>query len=83
MRPLRHVRMQCVNKQKIRFGNDECLIFSKKQKEVDDKSVEDRGYLGFGIKTMPAPHEMGLSGEQREIFEFYGYNPVGWQAPGS
>jgi len=34
MRPLRHVRMQCVNKQKIRFGNDECLIFSKKQKKL-------------------------------------------------
>jgi hypothetical protein len=38
--------------------------------------------LGFGIKTMPLPHEMNLLTQQREIFEFYGYDPKGWQAPG-
>lgn len=31
--------------------------------------------LGFGIKTMPLPHEMRLAPEQRELFEFYGYDP--------
>lgn len=40
--------------------------------------------LNFGIKTMPELHEMGLSFEQREIFEFYGYSSLGWRrAPGS
>jgi hypothetical protein len=38
--------------------------------------------LGFGIKTMPLPHEMNLWSQQRAIFEFYGYDPEGWQAPG-
>ncbi len=39
--------------------------------------------LGFGIKTMPDPHMMSLSPEQKDLFEFYGYAKNGWQAPGS
>jgi hypothetical protein len=39
--------------------------------------------LGFGIKTMPLLHEMNLWPQQRAVFEFYGYDPDGWQAPGS
>lgn len=39
--------------------------------------------LGFGIFTRPDLWEMGLTPEQKEIFEFYGYNKNGWQAPGS
>lgn len=39
--------------------------------------------LSFGLKTMPLLHEMNLWPQQRPIFEFYGYNPEGWQAPGS
>lgn len=38
--------------------------------------------IGYGISTMPLPHEMKLSPEQRAIFEFYGYSANGWQAPG-
>jgi len=38
--------------------------------------------IGYGIKTMPLLHEMGLTKEQREIFEYYGYIGSGWQAPG-
>lgn len=34
--------------------------------------------LGFGLKTMPQLHNMGLSKEQQEIFEFYGYSPRNW-----
>jgi hypothetical protein len=34
--------------------------------------------LGFGLKTMPELYRMGLSMEQREIFEFYGYSKRGW-----
>jgi hypothetical protein len=34
--------------------------------------------LGFGIKTMPLPHAMGLWPQQKAIFEFYGYDPDGW-----
>lgn len=34
--------------------------------------------LGEGLKTMPELHQMGLTLEQREIFEFYGYSPRGW-----
>jgi len=34
--------------------------------------------LDFGLKTMPELYRMGLSSEQREIFEFYGYSPRGW-----
>lgn len=34
--------------------------------------------IGYGIKTMPNLHEMKISAEQREIFEFYGYNKKGW-----
>ena len=34
--------------------------------------------LGYGIKSMPELHKMGLATEQREIFEFFGYNPKGW-----
>jgi hypothetical protein len=40
------------------------------------------GPLSFGIKTMPSLPEMQISPEQREIFEFYGFNPGGWRAPG-
>jgi len=39
--------------------------------------------LGYGIKTMPELHAMGLRAEQRTIFEHYGYSREGWQAPGS
>jgi hypothetical protein len=39
---------------------------------------EYRTYFGHGIKTMPRPCDMGLSVEQREIFEFYGHSKIGW-----
>src|SRR5262249_51750536 len=35
-------------------------------------------YLGRGLKTIPTPREMGLSTEQRELFEFYGYSKIAW-----
>ena len=35
--------------------------------------------LSYGIKTMPQPREMGLSVEQREIFEFYGHPKKRWE----
>lgn len=38
--------------------------------------------ISFGIKTMPNLPEMRISPEQREVFEFYGFNPEGWRAPG-
>lgn len=38
--------------------------------------------LGYGIGTRPLPHEMDLLPQQREIFEFYGYEKDGWRAPG-
>lgn len=41
-----------------------------------------RSALSFGIKTMPELSSMDLSQQQREIFEFYGFNPAGWRAPG-
>lgn len=34
--------------------------------------------LGYGIKTMPHLHDMGLAIEQREVFEFFGYSKTGW-----
>ncbi len=34
--------------------------------------------LGFSIKTMPELRRMGLSVEQREVFEFYGYQKEDW-----
>ena len=37
--------------------------------------------IGFGIKTMPDLLAMGLTDEQKAIFEFYGQKE--WQAPGS
>jgi hypothetical protein len=37
--------------------------------------------IGFGIKTMPDLLAMGLTAEQKAIFEFYGQKE--WQAPGS
>lgn len=36
------------------------------------------GILNYGIKTMPELKDMGLSREQLEIFEFYGYPTKGW-----
>src|SRR5215469_2236357 len=40
---------------------------------------DKRGHvLNCGIKTMPELRDMGLSKEQREIFEFYGYSPREW-----
>jgi Protein of unknown function (DUF3800) len=35
--------------------------------------------LGYGIKSMPDLHLMNLVPQQKEIFEFYGYNPDGWK----
>jgi hypothetical protein len=44
----------------------------------------DGHYIPFGIKPVPELWEMeGLLPQQREIFEFYGFNPDGWQAAGS
>jgi hypothetical protein len=40
------------------------------------------GPINYGLKTMPALPAMKLASEQREIFEFYGFNPAGWRAPG-
>jgi hypothetical protein len=37
-----------------------------------------RRTLGYGIKAMPELHQMNLVPSQREIFEWYGYNPEGW-----
>ncbi len=34
--------------------------------------------MGFGIKTMPDLHQMGLTIAQRAIFEHFGYSPRGW-----
>ena len=34
--------------------------------------------LGYGLKTMPQLYKMGLTLEQREIFEFFGYSKEGW-----
>lgn len=40
------------------------------------------GYLPYGIKTMPELPSMDITMQQREVFEFYGFNPKGWRAPG-
>jgi hypothetical protein len=37
--------------------------------------------IGVGIKTMPDLITMGLSPEQKKLFEFYGQKE--WQTPGS
>lgn len=37
--------------------------------------------IGIGIKTMPDLRAMGLSAEQKKVFEFYGQRE--WQIPGS
>jgi hypothetical protein len=55
--------------------------YAKLLRPVIGKSARGH-FLPFGIKTRPELHEMGLVPEQQEIFEFYGYNPKGWQAPG-
>ena len=34
--------------------------------------------LGFGFKTMPSPSDMGLSDEQKAVFEAYGYAQDKW-----
>jgi hypothetical protein len=39
--------------------------------------------FGFGLKTMPDTHMMGLSTQQQQIFEQFGYDREGWRAPGS
>ena len=38
--------------------------------------------LSFGIKVMPDLSAVDLDPRQRDLFEFYGYNPEGWRAPG-
>jgi hypothetical protein len=40
------------------------------------------GELWLGVKAMPELPSMQLSDKQREIFEFYGFNPEGWRTPG-
>lgn len=34
--------------------------------------------LDYGLRTMPELRNMGLSIEQRAVFEFYGYPEKGW-----
>jgi hypothetical protein len=47
------------------------------------RGSRDGSVFGFGLKTMPNPHEMRLSPEQQQIFEMFGYLKEGWRAPGS
>jgi hypothetical protein len=35
--------------------------------------------ISYGIKTMPNLWEMELQGEQKVIFEYFGYSPKGWK----
>jgi hypothetical protein len=37
-----------------------------------------RNVIEFGVKTMPDLRRMSLASEQREIFEFYGFDPNRW-----
>lgn len=53
-------------------------VYAKALKPIMGRDQYKRE-LGYGLKTMPDLWNMSLVASQKEIFEFYGFNPEAWE----